>query len=247
MGRSPPSRRGQSLSAEDRRAKLEELRELLRRKSHGAAPIEGEGLEAFDEADGPRAAALPLDRGTLGVISGDWSSGKTSLALSRLAAVTRAGQRVALVDGTGWVYPPALALMGGDLEKILVIQPPEDRSVWAAEQVLRSGLFVLVVLLEPRRLDRAALRRLQLAAERGRSCGLLVPRDDAAVLPGMISMRLRVTAIPPEPVHPMPIAAPPRRCQVRTVRQRGHSSGAAADGERDGERDDVRAPISTKR
>lgn len=241
MGRSPPPRPGQSLSAEDRRAKIEELRELLRRKSHGAAPIEGTDLHVEGEAPGP--AGAPLGRGTLGVISGDWSSGKTSLALSRVAEVTRAGHRAALVDGTGWIYPPALALMDGDLEKILVIQPPEDRSVWAAEQVLRSGLFVLVVLLEPRRLDRAALRRLQLAAERGHSCGLLVPRDDSAVLPGMISLRLRVTAIPPEPVHPMPIAAPPRRCQVRMLRQRGHSSGVAADGERDGER----APISTSK
>jgi hypothetical protein len=245
MGTSPPERR-EGAGITDRRAKLEELRELLRRKSHGAAPIEGSELQLEAEGGALGPAGVPLSRGTLGVISGDWSSGKTSLALSRLAAVTRAGHRAALVDGTGWIYPPALALMDGDLEKILVIQPLEDRSVWAAEQVLRSGLFALVVLLEPRRLDRAALRRLQLAAERGRSCGLLVPRDDSAVLPGMISLRLRVTAIPPEPVHPMPIAAPPRRCQVRTIRQR-HSSSVAADDERDGERDGERAPISTKR
>jgi hypothetical protein len=240
MGSAPPAR---GSGEADRRAKIEELRELLRRRSHGAAPV------AIDDPAGGEGGAEggALGRGTLAVISGAWSSGKTSLALSRVAAVTRAGHRAALVDGTGWIYPPALAHMDGDLEKVLVLQPTAERAVWAAEQVLRSGFFVLVVLLEPGRLDRAALRRLQLAAEGGRACCLLVPRDTAAPLPGLISLRLRVTAIPPEAVQPMPIAAPPRRCQVRTLHQRGSSTAGATAEPAEGGRDGGQAPVSGSR
>jgi len=208
---------------------VEALREELRKRSGGTLVI----TESSEASSGtPRSLdellALSRGRGTLGVISGRWSSGKTSLALAQVARATRAGQRAAIVDGTGWIFPPALALMEGDLTKTLVLQPPAERAVWAAEQVLRSGLFALAALLEPRRLDRAALRRLQLAAERGSALCLLIPRDPASTLPGLISLRLHVSALPPGEVATLqrvPIAAPARRRRVQVVHQRFAGQG----------------------
>lgn len=204
-----------------RLAKVEELRELLRRQTHGAAPLPSIAPDEGDAEHTPDSTGLQAARGAITVISGARGSGKTTLALSRLAEVTRAGQRAALVDGTGWFYPPAFMLMDGDLQKLMIIQPTEDREVWATEQVLRSGLFAIVVLLEPARVDGAELRRLQLAAERGRAACVLVPRDAKAVPHGLVSLRLHVTAVPPEAKTPMPIAAPSRRVEVRTLHRRG--------------------------
>lgn len=217
---------------------VEALREELRQRGKGGTLVVTRGV-GEEEAD-PKTKVPPrsLDsllelsqgrrRGALGVISGEWSSGKTSLALTQVARVTRNGQRAAVVDGTGWIFPPALALMEGDLKKVLVLQPPAERAIWATEQVLRSGLFSLAVLLEPRKLDRPALRRLQLAAERGRAFCLIIPRDPSSALPGLISLRLHVRSIPPGETSPPPgalIAAPPRQRRVRVLHQRGQGQG----------------------
>ncbi len=176
---------------------------------HQAAPLAPPAPAAWLR---PADLFRGLSHGSMGVITGAWSSGKTSLALSEVARVTGLGRPAAVVDGTGHLFPPAIALLGGRPERTLILVPPPGRVVWTAEQVLRSGLFDLAVLLGAQRLALPALRRLQLAAEGGGARGLLVSPFPAA---GAVSLRLRAEPLPAPEGAPPAIAAPVRRCRVR--------------------------------
>jgi hypothetical protein len=236
----------------ERRATVERLRELLRQRGVGAAVLPAAEVGAARPSE-PRPGDAPLGDlrpGTLTAVSGPRSSGKTSLALSLLAEATRRGGLAAVVDGTGQIFPPALALLGAELERVLFLRtspPPSEPgpetlpspgrrgllSVWAAEQVLRSGAFAVVVLLEPGPVDRAALRRLQLAAERSGARALLVSREPGPSA-GLAAARLEADAIAPweEGRRPLEersaVASPPRRCRARLAR-RGDGAARAVD------------------
>lgn len=83
---------------------------------------------------------------------------------------------VLVVEDQRGPHPPAVARFGWPLERLMVIRAvsPLDQ-LWVCEQALRAPLVVLVASL--RRLDAHASRRLQLAAERGGSLGLLIRHD----------------------------------------------------------------------
>jgi protein ImuA len=110
--------------------------------------------------------------GLIEILTARFGSGELYLLLPLLAAVTRAaGARWCV-----WVAPPlmpfapALAAAGVALERVAVVGGA--RPLWAFEQVLRSG--ACDVALAWARAPRAReLRRLQLAAERGRTLGVL--------------------------------------------------------------------------
>jgi hypothetical protein len=82
-----------------------------------------------------------------------------------------------------WVAPPyepfapALAAQGIALERLLVVRTEEP--LWAFEQALGSGACA-TVLAWARRLAARDIRRLQLAAEKGRTLGILFRRHRAA-------------------------------------------------------------------
>ena len=107
------------------------------------------------------------------MVTGAWAAGKTSLALLPLVHVSKALHRAAIVDVGGYVFPPVLAQMGAALGHVLFVRPEPHRAIWAAEQILRSGIFCGVLLVdsivERRRggvkWSAAGLRRLQLASE----------------------------------------------------------------------------------
>ena len=70
-------------------------------------------------------------------------------------------------------YAPALAAQGLDLSCLLLVRTRSDAdALWAVEQALRSGSCG-AVLAWPAGLNERGLRRLQLAAEAGRSWGVL--------------------------------------------------------------------------
>ena len=70
-------------------------------------------------------------------------------------------------------YAPALAAHGVNLSRILLVHPRKDKdALWALEQALRSGTCAAVIAW-PGKVDNPGLRRLQLAAERGRTWGVL--------------------------------------------------------------------------
>jgi hypothetical protein len=127
----------------------------------------------------PRAETLPtghaaldqalgggLPRGRLVELSGPWSSGKGSLALTAAARVTASRRLCAWVDARGELYPPSAAALGVDLGRLLVVRPPSGGSARAGEIAARSGAFPLVVLDLPdgERVEEAAAGRLRAAA-----------------------------------------------------------------------------------
>lgn len=148
---------------------LAELRESIR--SIEGAPVGvhiiPSGVPAIQELLGGLAAPGLIE------FSGNYGSGKSSLALSVVAHFTESlGQWVAWVDADRQLYPPAACSLGVDLTRVVLVRPSAQRASWAAEQIVRSGCFPLVVLSGVRVSPRAGVR-LSRAAERGR-CSVLM-------------------------------------------------------------------------
>lgn len=80
-------------------------------------------------------------------LTGEEASGRTTVAMSVVAAVCREQRLAAWVDGPQELYPPAALSLGVELERLLIVRPKAPRQlVWAAVQLLRSGAFTCVVL-----------------------------------------------------------------------------------------------------
>src|SRR5689334_15357670 len=70
-------------------------------------------------------------------LSGAEGTGWTRLALAAAAGATRTGRSVAWVDPQRRLYPPAAADHGVELDRLLIVRPPEDGSApwaWTTEQ-----------------------------------------------------------------------------------------------------------------
>jgi protein ImuA len=97
--------------------------------------------------------------------------------------------------GADLPWPPGLAAFGLDPAHLLLIEAAGTDSLWAAEQALRSPALAAVVAVLPR-LDLAAARRLQLAAEAGGTLGLLLRPGGTRPAPTAARTRWRVTPLP---------------------------------------------------
>ena len=110
--------------------------------------------------------------GLIEILVSRFGSGELYLLLPALAALTRA----AAARWCVWVAPPlmpfapALASQGVALDRVAVVGGA--RPLWALEQALGSGACD-AVLAWARRPKAREIRRLQLAAERGRTLGVL--------------------------------------------------------------------------
>ena len=99
--------------------------------------------------------------------------GEFALVLPMLAALTRRGERVVLVAPPYLPCAVALAQHGVVLEHLALIESDSrQNTLWAAEQCLRSGA-VGAVMAWPGKADATQLRRLVLAAETGKSIGVV--------------------------------------------------------------------------
>jgi hypothetical protein len=113
-----------------------------------------------------------------------------------LAARARAGGRLAWIAPPHLPYAPALAAAGIDLAQVLIVKTRTARdALWAAEQALRSAACG-AVLVWPSEVQYAALRRLQLAAERGHAMTVLFRLPDAAseASPAVLRLALHTAA-----------------------------------------------------
>jgi hypothetical protein len=118
--------------------------------------------------------------------------GEVELLLPLLARRTQVGQTLV------YVHPPcppcvqALAQAGVALDRVLWIAPASERdALWAAEQILASGIPGSV-LLWSEQADERALRRLSLAAEGSRSLALVFRpiTQERQVSPAALRMRI---------------------------------------------------------
>ena len=105
--------------------------------------------------------------------------GELRLLGSALAALAAQGQYLVWVAPPYAPYAPALAAAGIAMERLLIVRAAPGRdTLWATEQALASqACGAVLAWLPPVRTSQAAryteLRRLQLAAERGRSLAFL--------------------------------------------------------------------------
>lgn len=100
--------------------------------------------------------------------------GEVSFLAGALARACGPERIVAWIHAPHLPYAPSLARAGLDPARCLVVRPadPED-ALWAAEQCLKSGACGAVLLWPDPRVEYASLRRLQMAAEAGRSMAVM--------------------------------------------------------------------------
>jgi hypothetical protein len=112
--------------------------------------------------------------GTLSEVLHDAAGiGEVSFLAGALARASDQERMLAWIDPPYLPYAPALAAAGIPLERCLVVRPAaRDDALWAAEQALRSGACGAVLFWLAKD-DYAWLRRLQMAAEAGRSMAVL--------------------------------------------------------------------------
>ena len=101
--------------------------------------------------------------------------GEVSFLAGALARAAEGNRLLAWVNPPHLPYAPALAQSGIPLELCLVVRPANrEDALWAAEQALKSGACGAVMLWMERFAEEyAGLRRLQMAAETGRSMAVL--------------------------------------------------------------------------
>jgi protein ImuA len=120
----------------------------------------------------------------------------SAVTLSLLAAreACREGGALVVIDRRQIFYPPAAAAWGIDLDRLIVVCPRSARDeLWASVQSLRSPAVAAVWGMIDR-LDSRAFRRVQLAAQAGRTLGLLLRPPNARGQPSWADVRLGVSA-----------------------------------------------------
>ena len=190
------------------KAALEELLRARRLQAE-APPLRGEvrraplptGLAAIDTALGGG-----LRRGQVSEIHGPASAGRTGLALTLAAGVTRRGALAAWVDPADRLDPASAAAAGIDLARLLWLRglrgraaPPRPLAdaVAATGTLVGSGLFDLVVLdflganeRELQRLPLTTWTRLERGVEDTQTALLLLFGAHVAHGPGGASLAL---------------------------------------------------------
>jgi hypothetical protein len=141
------------------------------------------------------------------VLLGGWPSGALSQIMSRetglgfsllvplFARLTQARKCVAVIAPPYIPYAPGLVERGVLLQNLVWIQPTNHHdALWAAEQILRSGVFGAVALWSAP-LGMTPERRLQLAAQAGHSVAV-VCHGISAASHSVATVRLAVSSAP---------------------------------------------------
>ena len=162
-------------------------------------------------------AAAPVDGSAAGFVA---------IVLARLGEAEGARPRSVLwcAPGNG-LYGPGLAGYGLDTRRLVLVRGRSQADLlWAMEEGLRSGA-VAAVVGEVQDADLTATRRLQLAAEAGRSTALLLKTSrqkpgEGKSAPSAAVTAWRIAAAPSAPA-PYGIGVGAERWRVELVRCRG--------------------------
>jgi len=158
-----------------RRQRLERLRAMLERHRGGGGggpqrfvPTGVAGLDAVLPRGGLPGGAVTE------VLSAFDGVGAMTLAFRAAMAAAEGTRAVVVVDTRGDLYPPAVWRLGVAVDGLIVVRVRRPAAVvWVVDQALRcSGVGAVVAPID--RLDEAASRRLQLAAESCDGLGLLI-------------------------------------------------------------------------
>lgn len=168
---------------------LEQLARLCRREGATPPAVHATGSAALDAflphggwQSGTMVELMPTQIGV----------GEFRLLLPALARITHAEHHVALISPPHIPFAPALARHGVRLERLLIVRADTNvDALWAFEQTLRCKSFGAVVAWPAEVKDRE-MRRLQLAAEAGRSVGFVYRSPVAATQPSPAAVRLKL-------------------------------------------------------
>lgn len=116
------------------------------------------------------------------------------LMLPAACRLNREGRWLALINPPALPYAPGLARAGIDLARLIELPVPANAgSWWALEQLVQhSACGMAIGWLQPG--EPAALRRLQLAVEKGGGLAVLCRPHSAAREPSTAALRLRLNA-----------------------------------------------------
>lgn len=144
---------------------LQKTAPFLGGESHGGST----GFSALD-----RLLGGGFPKGAITAVIGEVGTGCLTVAARALAEETR-GRPAAWVDAKGTLYPPALVSCGVELSRLLMVRAQPDKALQAAEQIIATGAFGVVVIGGVERGVRAPqLRRIQTATEGARVCTLML-------------------------------------------------------------------------
>ncbi len=119
--------------------------------------------------------------------------GELALLLPALAALSRDARPVLVVAPPYRVYAPAWQAAGLRLSQLHLLEAGPKDALWAMEQALRAGCCG-AVLGWPLQADDPSLRRLQVAAEAGRTLGFVFRSLRAMGNPSPAPFRVSVRA-----------------------------------------------------
>ncbi|WP_182869073.1 ImuA family protein [Stieleria mannarensis] len=122
-----------------------------------------------------------------------------SLAMSAAASRLRQipARPLVIVDCSGTFYPPAAVALGVPHQRMILLRPRSGAdALWAIDQSLRSGAAAAVWASLPMQIDDRDARRLQLAAEAGRTPGLFVRGFAARGKPSFAEVQFYVSQQP---------------------------------------------------
>jgi hypothetical protein len=160
------------------------------------------------------------------------ATGAATLSLLSAREACRAGGALVVIDRQQTFYPPAAAAWGIDLSRLLIVRPRGARDeLWAAVQALRSPA-VAAVWAMINRLDSREFRRLQLAAQAGRTLGLLLRPAHVRGQPSWADVRLQVgpssvVRCPLQSNHGPRTTDHGRYVQIRVLRSRAGRPGGS--------------------
>jgi RecA/RadA recombinase len=142
-----------------------------------------------------------IPRGSITEVSGTASTGRTSFALSVVAAITRSGASCAWIDVSDALSPESAAAASVELKRLLWLRTSAERKVSVADKpwprleqalkatdlILQAGGFAAIVVdmsdvLAPHtmRIPLATWYRFRLAAEQARTALLLLTQAPCA-------------------------------------------------------------------
>lgn len=168
------------------------------------------------EVDGVLGGGIP--RGSITEIAGAASTGKTSLALSTIAAITQSGAACAWVDVNDALSPESAAAAHIVLKRLLWLRMSADRkervsdkpwsrleqALKATDLLLQAGGFAAIVLdmsdVLPQHLMRIPLStwyRFRLAAEQARTALVFLTQSPCASSCAALSLRSEPACVLP--------------------------------------------------
>ncbi len=151
---------------------------------------------AGHDASGASTLAMLAAASTMTDRSGRTGAGGADDSAGKRAAPPHRGPLL-VVDPSGTFHAAAAIACGISPQRIVVCRPTSRRdSVWAIDQALRCSSVAAVWSALPWHFDDRDARRLQLAAEEGRTPGLFVLPSSARTRPSFAAVRWHVAAVP---------------------------------------------------